>query len=81
MARTTANVIYKSELTEDELIQVLLTGKMPPIKPILRGRRGVILGRIGSADEALRGAFAELETLEYTPTFGNCIRIVTIALA
>ena len=30
MACTTANVSYKSALTEDELIQALLTGKIPP---------------------------------------------------
>jgi hypothetical protein len=30
MACTTANVSYKSALTEDELVRALLTGKVPP---------------------------------------------------
>lgn len=37
IACTTANVSYKSALTEDELVQALLTGKIPPRKrPHLR---------------------------------------------
>lgn len=37
MACTTASVSYRNELTEDELVRVLLTGKVPPGKrPHLR---------------------------------------------
>ena len=59
MACTTANVSYRSSLTEDQLIRALLTGKVPPnraahIRTLLDEAPTVLLA--GLAAEAARWA-------------------------
>lgn len=51
------------------------------IAPILRGRKGVILARIGVNDKNLRDDFANLEILEYRRSYDECVNIVKKALA
>ena len=50
------------------------------IKPVLRGRRNVILDRIGSQDAALREAFDALEVLDYRRSYDECVRLVRQSL-
>ena len=46
------------------------------IRPILRDRRDVVLARMADSDKQLRSDFAELEILEYRPTYDECLAIV-----
>jgi hypothetical protein len=50
------------------------------IKPILRAQRKAIRERLATGDKALRTAFAALDTLEFSPTYDECVRIVANAL-
>lgn len=50
------------------------------IKPILRAQRTAIRERLATGDKALRTAFAALDTLEFSPTYDECVRIVANAL-
>ena len=50
------------------------------IKPILRAQRKAIRERVATGDKALRTAFAALDTLEFSPTYEECVRIVVKAL-
>ena len=50
------------------------------ISAILRDRRALILERIERYDSILRENFAELATLEYVRSFGECVKIVMDAL-
>jgi hypothetical protein len=50
------------------------------IGPLIRERRDAILARIAASDAVLRKTFAELEVLEYRPTYDDCISIVKKAL-
>lgn len=56
-------------------------GALREIRPILRDRREVVLARIADSDKQLRSDFAELETLEYRPTYDECLAIVKKTLA
>jgi hypothetical protein len=51
------------------------------IRPILRAQHSAIQQRIASADKALRIAFEALDTLEFRPTYDECVRIVAGTLA
>ena len=51
------------------------------IRPVLRDRRDVVLARMADSDKQLRSDFAELETLEYHPTYDECLAIVKKTLA
>jgi predicted nucleotidyltransferase component of viral defense system len=46
------------------------------IRPVLRDRKEIVLARIAEADKQLRGDFAELEVLDYRPTYDECLKIV-----
>jgi hypothetical protein len=54
---------------------------MRSIKPILQGRREVVLARIRRHEPALREDFAALEVLNYRRTFDECLGIVSKVLA
>ena len=62
----------------------LVAGKEPKeisrIKPLLREKRDVILRRLASGDKILRTTFSALETLEYRPTYDQCVEKVKKAL-
>ena len=51
------------------------------IKPILQGRRDVVLAHIAAQDAALREAFAALEVLDYRRSYDQCVGLVKNALA
>lgn len=46
------------------------------IRPVLRDRKEVVLARIAQGDKQLRADFAELEVLEYRPSYDDCVKIV-----
>lgn len=46
------------------------------IRPILRDRRAAVLTRIAEGDKQLRGDFAELEVLDYRPSYDECLEVV-----
>jgi predicted nucleotidyltransferase component of viral defense system len=50
------------------------------IRPVLRDRKEIVLARIAEADKRLRSDFAELEVLDYRPTYDECLKIVRRAL-
>jgi hypothetical protein len=50
------------------------------IRPILRAQRTAIRERIASGGKALRTAFDALDTLDYRPSYDECIRVVLEAL-
>lgn len=52
-------------------------GALLPIRPVLRDRRAAVLARIRNADAVLRNAFAELEVLEYRPSYDDCLAVIT----
>lgn len=56
-------------------------GALKEIRPVLRDRRDVVLARMADSDKQLRSDFAELETLEYRPTYDECLAIVKKTLA
>ena len=50
------------------------------IKLLLREHRDAILQRLASGDKILRTTFSALETLEYRPTYDQCVEKVKKAL-
>lgn len=50
------------------------------IAPVLRARRTAIFARIEVHDRALREAYEALQTLDYTPTYDECVALVRLAL-
>jgi hypothetical protein len=50
------------------------------IRPVLRDRKEIVLARIAEADRQLRSDFAELEVLDYRPTYDECLKVVKRAL-
>ena len=50
------------------------------VKPFIREQRDAILARMTTADALLRKTFAELELLDYRPTYDHCARVVKKAL-
>lgn len=50
------------------------------IKPVLRERRGAVLSRISTRENALREDFAELQILDYQRSFDECVALVKMAL-
>lgn len=56
-------------------------GALKEIRPVLRDRRDAVLARVADSDKQLRSDFAELETLEYRPTYDECLAIVKKTLA
>lgn len=73
-----------SQFTARDIFDLAMVAEKEPealwqIKPILRERRETVLARIAGAEIALREAFAELETLEYHPSYDECMRLVKAA--
>ena len=66
--------------TAESLNEVIVAEKEPraldEIQPVLRDRRDVVLARIAKGDQQLRSDFAELEVLEYRPSYDECLKIV-----
>jgi len=56
-------------------------GALKEIRPVLRDRREVVLARMADSDKLLRSDFAELEVLEYRPSYDQCLAIVKKTLA
>lgn len=50
------------------------------IQPILRAQRAAIRERIASGGKALRTTFEALDTLDFRPTYDECLRIVARTL-
>ncbi|TAK84826.1 MAG: hypothetical protein EPO20_13370 [Betaproteobacteria bacterium] len=46
------------------------------IRPVLRDRKESVLARIAQGDRQLRSDFAELEVLDYRPTYDYCLEVV-----
>ncbi|HYL90359.1 MAG TPA: nucleotidyl transferase AbiEii/AbiGii toxin family protein [Burkholderiales bacterium] len=46
------------------------------IRPVLRDRKDAVLARIAEGDKQLRSDFAELEALEFRPSYDECLKIV-----
>jgi len=88
---TTAEILAKkiwhrgTEFTARDIFDFALVATREPgaiasIRPILRERRKVIQTRITKGEKALRTAFSGLDTLEFRPSFEECVRIVEAAL-
>jgi predicted nucleotidyltransferase component of viral defense system len=56
-------------------------GALKEIRPVLRDRRDAVLARLADSDKQLRSDFAELEALDYRPTYDECLAIVKKTLA
>jgi len=55
-------------------------GAIETVRPILRAQRTAIRERIASGGKALRTAFEALDTLDFRPTYDECLRIVARTL-
>ncbi|MBS0337155.1 MAG: nucleotidyl transferase AbiEii/AbiGii toxin family protein [Proteobacteria bacterium] len=53
---------------------------LTPMRPVLRDRRATVLARITAGEAQLRHDFAELEILDYTRSYDECVEIVTETL-
>ena len=89
---TTAEILAKKvwhrgiEFTARDIFDFALVAAKEPgaieaIRPILRERRDVVRARIASGGKALRTAFSGLDTLEFRPSFDECVKAVEEALA
>ena len=68
-------------LTGRDLFDLALVAARDPaaieaIRPILRGQRSAIRERIATDGKALRTAFDALDTLDYRPSYDECVRVV-----
>lgn len=88
---STAEIIGKKvryrgrRFTGRDLFDLALVATRDPaaieaIRPILRAQRAALLGRISSGGKALRTAFEALDTLDYRPSYEECVRIVSRVL-
>ncbi len=89
---TTAEIIAKKvwhrgeQFTARDIFDLALVAAREPdaissIKPILHERGEVIRRRIAAGEKALRTAFSELDTLEFHPSYDECVRTVEEVLA
>jgi hypothetical protein len=67
--------------TARDLFDLALVASRDPaaidaIGPILRKQRSAIREHLSSGEKALRAAFAGLDTLEFRPSYDECVRIV-----
>jgi predicted nucleotidyltransferase component of viral defense system len=70
-----------SQFKARDMFDLALVAEMEPealdeIRPVLRDRKGVVLARIAEDDGALRREYAELEVLEFRPSYDECLKIV-----
>lgn len=84
---TTAEIVAKKvwhrgrEFTARDIFDLALAaihepGAIETIRPILRQRRDVIRARIAGSEKALRETFAGLDTLEFRPSYDECVKTV-----
>jgi predicted nucleotidyltransferase component of viral defense system len=84
---TTAEIIAKKvwhrgrEFTARDIFDLATVAKRDPdaiesIAAILRERRDVVRKRIASDETALRKTFTALDTLDFRPSYDECVRIV-----
>jgi len=73
---------YRAEaFTARDMFDLALVAERQPeevtrVKPVLQQRREAILERLVSGDRLLRTTFAELDVLDYRPTYNHCLGIV-----
>lgn len=88
---STAEIIGKKVLyrgrafTGRDLFDLALVATRDPaaietIRPILRRQRDALRERIATGGKALRTAFEALDTLEFRPTYEECLRVVASTL-
>lgn len=88
---TTAEIIgkkvrYRGRMfTGRDLFDLALVATRDPdaietVRPILRAQRTAIQERISTGGKALRTAFEALDTLDFRPTYDECLRIVVRTL-
>lgn len=75
-----------ADFTARDIFDLAMVAEKEPkalaaIKPILQGRREIILARIGKYETDLRETFAALEILDYQRSFDECVDLVTKALS
>ena len=73
------------QFTARDIFDIALVAEKEPgallkIKPVLRGRRDVVLGRIAAHETILREEFAALEIIEYRRSFDECVELVKKSL-
>ena len=89
---TSAEIIAKKawyrgpEFTARDIFDLATVAEEEPdavegIKPILQGRRDIILERIGRHESQLRETFAALEVLDYRRSFNECLDLARKALS
>lgn len=74
------------EFKARDILDIALIAEKEPaaleeIRPVIRDRRDAILARIASHDANLRDDFAQLELLEYRPSYDEAVAIVKKAFA
>lgn len=74
------------EFKARDILDIALIAEKEPaaleeIRPVIRDRRDAILARIASHDANLRDDFAQLELLEYRPSYDESVAIVKKVLA
>lgn len=85
--QTTAEIVAKKvwhrgrDLTARDMFDLALVAAREPaaierIAGILRERREVIRQRIASSEKILRKTYSELDTLDFHPSFDECLRVV-----
>jgi len=89
--QTTAEIIAKKvwhrgrEFTARDIFDFAIVARKDPgaiksIAAILRERREIIRKRIASGEKTLRETFSELDTLDFRPSFDECVRTVNDTL-
>jgi len=89
---TSAEIVAKkvwhrgAEFAARDLFDLALVATREPaalkaIRPMLRERRDAILDRVARYDKPLRTTFAALETLEFRPSYDECLAIVRKVLS
>lgn len=85
--QTTAEIVAKKvwhrgrDLTARDMFDLALVAAREPaaierIAGILRERREVIRQRIASSEKILRKTYSELDTLDFHPSFDECLEVV-----
>jgi hypothetical protein len=74
------------EFTARDIFDLAMVAEKEPkaleaIKPVLRDRREVVLGRMKTHEAMLRETFAALEVLDYRRSYDECVALVRKAFA
>ena len=84
---TSAEIIAKKvwhrgkQFKARDMFDLALVGEKEPdaineIRQVMQDRKDVVLARIVEADKQLRSDFAELEMLDFRPTYDQCVTMV-----